>query len=55
MRYRKGVDPDMRGGGKALKELEGEEDIIKVYFVRKKSIFNKKKIIKNKMSPKMFG
>lgn len=41
MRDRKRVDSDGTGGGEALEELEGGETIIRMYYVRKKSIFNK--------------
>lgn len=43
MRDRKRIDPDGRGGGKELGEVEGGKTIIRVYFVRrKKSILNKR-------------
>jgi hypothetical protein len=39
MRDRKRVDPEGSGVGKSW---EGRETIIRIYFMRKKSIFNKK-------------
>lgn len=47
MRDRKRVDPDGTGGGEALEELEGGENIIRIHYVRKKFIFNK---IKKRLS-----
>ena len=43
MRKINGVDPDGKGGGEELGGVEGEETIIRICFVRKKSIFNKMK------------
>lgn len=40
MRDRKRMDSDGMGVGEALEELEGGETIIRMYYVRKKSIFN---------------
>lgn len=37
---RKGVDPDGKGGGEELGEVEGGETVIRTDFVRKESIFN---------------
>ena len=54
MRDRKGVDLDGRRGGEELGGVEGGETIIRIYYVRKKSIFNKRKIekrIKKRKAP----
>ena len=45
MRDRKGVDLEGRRGGEDLGRVEGEETIIRIYYMRKESIFNKRKII----------
>jgi hypothetical protein len=45
MRDRKGVDLEGRRGGEDLGRVEGEESIIRIYYMRKESIFNKRKII----------
>lgn len=37
-----GMDPDGKGGGEELREVEGEETIVRIYFVTKTSIFNKR-------------
>lgn len=41
MRDGKGVDPDGRGSGKELGGVEGGESVIRVYYMRKESIFNR--------------
>lgn len=41
MRHRKSVDPDVRGGGEELAELEGGK-IIRMYHRSKESVFNKR-------------
>lgn len=48
MQDRKGIDPEVRGDWEGIKEVDGV--IIRLYYVRKRSIFNKKneKIPKNK-------
>lgn len=38
-----GVDLDRRGGGEELGRTEGEKTVIRKYYMRKKSIFNKRK------------
>ena len=43
MKDRKGVDLDGRGGGEELGGVEGGEIIIKIYYIRTKSIFSKNK------------
>lgn len=44
MRDRKGVDLDGKGCGEKLGEVEGGKKImIRIYYVRKTSIFNKRK------------
>jgi hypothetical protein len=43
MRDRKGVDPSRSGDGKELGGVEGLDIIIGIYYVRKASIFNKRK------------
>lgn len=43
MRARKGVDPEGRGGGEELGGEEGGKTIIRIYCMRKDSIFNKRK------------
>lgn len=43
MRDRKRVNPDVRGGGKELGEVERGETLIRIYYVRKKIYFKKKK------------
>lgn len=50
MRDRKGVDSEGRGGGKDLGGREGEESIIRMYFMRQESPLNKreKKVLKEK-------
>lgn len=40
MRDRNGVDPDEKGGREELGGIGGGETIIRMYNVRKKSIFN---------------
>lgn len=40
---RKGVDLDGRAGGKKLGGVEGGSTIIRIYYVRKMTIFNKRK------------
>jgi hypothetical protein len=42
MRGREGVDLEGRGGGKELKEGRGES-IVRIYHMRKESIFYKRK------------
>lgn len=39
-----GVDPDGRGCGEKLGGVEGAEAIIRIYYVEKEVIFNKRKI-----------
>ena len=50
MRDRKKVDPDDRGSGEKLREVEGGETISSMYYVRKKifSMKGKKKVIKRR-------
>lgn len=49
MRDRKGVDSEGRVGGKDLGGREGEESIIRMYFMRQESPLNKrKKVLKEK-------
>lgn len=43
MRDRIGVDPYMRGNGEELRGVEGGEKVIRIYYMRKGSIFNKRK------------
>lgn len=43
MRDRKGVDTDGRGCVEELGGVEGGETIFRLYCVRKKSMFNKRK------------
>lgn len=50
MRDRKGVDLDGRGGGEELGE-EGRETIVRIYYMREKSIFNKRAKKKNSKLP----
>jgi hypothetical protein len=38
MKYRKGVEPESKGCGEGLGEMEGGEAIIRIYYVRKKYI-----------------
>ena len=38
---RKGVDPEKRRGGEELGGVQGRESIIRVYCIKKDSIFNK--------------
>jgi hypothetical protein len=40
MRDRKGVDQDGRGSVEDLGEVGGGETVVRVYYVKKKSIFN---------------
>ena len=42
MRYRKEVDPAGRRGGEDLGRTEERETVIRIYYVRKKSILNKR-------------
>jgi hypothetical protein len=52
VRDRKGEDPDGRGDGEELGGLQGQETVIRMYYVRiKKSIFNKRKKQKEKTKP----
>jgi hypothetical protein len=37
------VDPERRGGGEEIEREEGGKTIIRIYCMRKISIFNKKK------------
>jgi hypothetical protein len=46
-RDRKEVDPDGKGGGEKLEEMEGRKIIIKLSYM-KKTIFNKRQNIKKK-------
>jgi hypothetical protein len=41
-RDRKGVDPDGRGDMEALRDVEGGKTVSRVYYMRKKAIFNKR-------------
>lgn len=41
-KYRKGADPEGRGGGRDLGEEEGGEMTIRIYCMRKESIFSKR-------------
>lgn len=41
-RYGKGVDPDGKGVGEELGEVEGGEAMFRMYCVGKESIFNKR-------------
>lgn len=41
-KYRKGADPEGRGGGKDLGEEEGGEMTIRIYCMRKEFIFSKR-------------
>lgn len=47
MRKIKGVDPYGRGGGEKLGRVDGRETVIMILHVRKESIFNKRKNMKN--------
>ena len=40
---RNGVDSDWRGDSRNLRGNEGEEAVLRIYFVQTKSIFNKKR------------
>lgn len=42
MRDRRGVDPDGRGGVGELGRVEGRETLIRIHYVRKRFIFNRK-------------
>jgi hypothetical protein len=42
MKGRKGIDQKWMGVGKQLGEVEGGETIIRKYYVKRKTIFNKK-------------
>jgi hypothetical protein len=42
MRDRKGVDPNRRGSKEELGGVEGGETIFRIYYMRKKSIFNRR-------------
>lgn len=44
-RERKGVDLDGKGGWEELEEVDGKETVIRIFYVRIKAIFNKRKII----------
>ena len=39
MRDRNELDPDERGGGKEFERIQGEETIIRTYYMRKKIYF----------------
>lgn len=41
MKARKGVDPDRRGGKEEL-GVEGEKTVVRIYCIRKESIFNQR-------------
>jgi hypothetical protein len=43
MRDRKQIDPDWKGIGKELGEVERGEIVIRIYYMRKRSIFNKRR------------
>jgi hypothetical protein len=44
MRDKRGVDLDGKGSRENLEGVEGREMIIKMYYMRKESIFNKRGI-----------
>lgn len=44
MRDRNEVVLDGRGSGEALERVEGEETVIRIYYMRETSIFNKREI-----------
>ena len=37
------MDPEGRGDGEQLRGVEGGETVVKLHYVRKKSIFNKRR------------
>lgn len=39
---RKGLDFGGRGGGEELVEIDGKETILRLYYMRNKSVFNKR-------------
>jgi hypothetical protein len=39
MRDRNELDPDGRGGGKELERIQGEETVIRIYYMRTKIYF----------------
>lgn len=43
MTDRKGGDLDGKGGSQKLGRVEGGETVIRIYYMRKKSIFDKRK------------
>jgi hypothetical protein len=43
MRDRQGVDLEVKRGEEELRRLEGEKSIIRLYYMRKECIFNKRK------------
>jgi hypothetical protein len=43
MRSRNGGDLEEKGGREDMRRVEGEKTIIKVYFMRKETIFNLKR------------
>lgn len=51
MKYRKKMDPYGRGVGEELGGLEGEESVIRIYYMRGKSIFNKRGEVPCKIIP----
>jgi hypothetical protein len=42
LRDRKGVDPDWEGSGEELEVIEGGENVIRIYYVRKNILVDKK-------------
>jgi len=54
MRDRKGVDPERRGGGEDLGGVKGGETVIRIYRMRKESIFNKRNKDRDRKSKSAF-
>lgn len=46
MRDKNGVNPDRMGGREKMRGVEGEEAMIRIYYMSKNSIFNKMKQMK---------
>ena len=54
MRDRKGVDPDRRGGEEVLGGVKGGETVIRIYRMRKESIFNQRNKNKDRKRKSVF-